>query len=100
MVMSNTWYNFPPLFIVHCCCQVAENFTFTSKTSDTLPLLRCFPLNATKKLLVRIVEYKLEEALFDGTRENVQVGHFFLLSVPFSQQLPRLTSFDFFSFLK
>ena len=44
------------------------------------------------------VEHKLEEASFDGIRD-VQLGRFILLSVPISQQLPRLTSLYVFSFL-
>ena len=74
-VMSNTYYIFSPLFLFHCSSQVATNFTFTSDTS--LTLLKCFPSNGTKKLLVKIVEHKL--------------GRFILLSVPISQQLLRLT---------
>ena len=74
-VMSNSCYIFSPLFLFYCSSQVATNFTFTSDTS--LMLLKCFPSNGTKKLLVEIVEHKL--------------GRFILLSVPISQQLLRLT---------
>ena len=52
-----------------------------------------------KKTLVKIVEHKLEEAFFDGTRD-IQLGRFILLSVPNSQPLPRLKSLNFFSFLE
>ena len=51
-----------------------------------------------QKSIVKIVEHKLEEAFSDG-RRDVQLGRFFLLSVPISQQLPRLTCLYFFSFL-
>ena len=51
-----------------------------------------------KKSLVKIVENKLKEAFSDGIQE-VQLGRFVLLSVPISQQLPRLTSLSFFRFL-
>ena len=84
-VMSNTCYMFSPLFFFHCSSQVATNSTFTSETSFMLLLLKCLPSNGTKKLLVKIVEHKL--------------GRFILLSVPIFQQLPRLTSLYFFSFL-
>ena len=43
-----------------------------------------------KNSLVKIVEHKLEEAFFDSIRD-VQLGRFILLSVPISQQHPRLT---------
>ena len=43
-----------------------------------------------KKSLVKIVEHKLEEA-FSESKRDVQLGRFILLSVPISQQLPRLT---------
>ena len=98
-VMSHTCYIFSPFFLFHCFRQVATNFTLTSETSVTLLFLRCLPSNAKKKLIVKIVEHKLG-AFFDGLRRYVQLGHFILLSVPISQQLPRLTSFYFFSFLK
>ena len=97
-VMSNTCYIFSPLFLFHCFSQVATNFTFTSKTSLILPLLKCLPSNATKKSFVKIVEHKLKKAFPDGI-QDVQLGRFFLLSAPIFQQLPRLTWFSFFSFL-
>ena len=97
-VRSITCYLFSPLFLFHCFNQVATIFTFISETSLILLLLKCLPSNATKKSLVKIVEHKLEEAFSDGIR-NVQLGRFILLSVPISQQLLRLTSLSFFSFL-
>ena len=51
-----------------------------------------------KKSLLKIVDRKLEEAFSYGIRD-IQLGRFILLSVPISQQLPRLTSLYFFSFL-
>ena len=42
-------------------------------------------------------EHKLEEAFSDGIRD-VQLGRSILLSVPISQQLPRLIALYFFSF--
>ena len=80
-----------------CFSQVATNFTFTSETSILL-LLKCLPSNATKKSLLKILEHKLGKAFSDGIRD-VQLGRFILLSVSISQQLPRLTSLSFFSFL-
>ena len=57
-------------------------------------------LKRREKIIVKIVELKLEEAIFDGLRRDIQLGHFILLTVPNSQQLPILTSLYFFSFLK
>ena len=88
--MSNTCYIFSPLFLFHCFTQVATNFTFIPETSLILRLLKFLPSNTTKKPLLKIVEHKLEEAFSDSIRE-VQLGRFNLLSVPISQQLPRLT---------
>ena len=51
-----------------------------------------------KKSLRKIVEHELEKAFSDGIRD-VQLGRFILLSVSISQQLARLTSLSFFSFL-
>ena len=96
--MSNTCYLFSPLFLFHCSNQVATNLTFTSENFLILLLLKCLPPNATKKSVVKIVEHNLEEAFSDGV-QNVQLGRFILLSVPISQQLSRLTSLYFFSFL-
>ena len=98
--MSNICYIFSPLFLFLCFGQVATNFTFTSETSHKLRLLKWLPPNATKKLLVKIVEHKPEEAFSDSIRGHVQLGRFILLSVPIYQQLPRLTSLSLFSFLK
>ena len=73
---------------------------FTWEISVKLLLLKRLPSNATKNLLVRIVEHQLEEAFSDSIRGDVQLGRFILLSVPISQQPPRLTSLYFFSFPK
>ena len=62
-----------------------------------LLLLKCLPSIATKKLLVKIVEHKLEEATSDGIRD-FQLGRFLLLKVPISQQVPKLTSLYLFNF--
>ena len=96
--MSNTCYIFSPFFLFHCFSQVATSFALTSETSLILLLHKCFPSDAMKKSLVKIVDHKLEEAISDGKRD-VQLGRFILLNVPTSQQLPRLTSLSFFSFL-
>ena len=96
--MNNTCYILSPLFLFHCFSQVATNFTFTSETSLILLLLKCLRSHATKKSLVKIVEHKLEETFSDSIRD-VQLGRFILLSVPISEQFPRLTSLSFFSFL-
>ena len=96
--MSKTCYIFSPLFLFHCFSHVATNFTFTLATSLILLLRNCLPPQATKKSLVKILEHKAEETFSDGVRD-IQLGRFILLSVPISQQLPRLTSLYFFSFL-
>ena len=53
----------------------------------------CSLKRKTKNLLVKIVEHKLEEALSDSIRGDAQLGSFILLSIPISQQHPRLISF-------
>ena len=99
-VMSNTCYIFSPWFLFLCSSQSATILTFTSETSLLLLLLKCLPSNPTKKLLVKTVEHKLEETFSDSMRRDVQLGHFILLSVLISQQLPKLTSPYFFGLLK
>ena len=74
--MSNTCYIFLPLFLFHCFSEVATNFTVTSQTSVILLLFKSFPSNETKNLLVKIVKHKLDQAIFDGIRGNVQLEHF------------------------
>ena len=59
------------------------NFSYTTITQMST-------VKRNKKSLVKIVEHKLEEAFFDSIRD-VQLGRFILLSVPISQQHPRLT---------
>ena len=87
--MSNTCYIFLPLFLFHCFSQVATNLRLFQKL-----LLYYYYSNVFRqkqqKSLVKIVGHKLEEALSDTIRD-VQLGRFILLSVPISQQLPRLT---------
>ena len=56
------------------------------------------PVKRNEKSLVKIVEHKLEET-FSDVIWGVHLGRFILLSVPISQQLSRLTSLYFFSFL-
>ena len=98
-VMNSTCFIFSLLFLFHWCSQVVTNFTFSSESYVILLLLKCFASNATKKSLVKNVEHKLEET-FSDVVWDVHLGRFFLLNVPISQQLPRLTSLYFFSFLK
>ena len=62
-------------------------------------LLKILPVDAEKSLLVNNVELKLAESFSDSLRD-VQLGRFILVSVPISQQLPRLACLYFFSFLK
>ena len=57
------------------------------------------PVKRNEKSLVKSVEHKLEET-FSDVIWDVHLGRFILLNVPISQQLPRLTSLYFFSFLK
>ena len=59
-----------------------------------------FSLKRKEEIIVKFMDHKLEEALFDGIRKDIQRGHFVLLNVFFSQLLPRLTSVYFFIFLK
>ena len=82
----------------HCFSQVVTKSTFTSENSYILLLLKRLQPNETEKTVVKNVEHKIEEAFSDSIR-NVQLGGFILVSVPISQQLPRLTSLYFFSFL-
>ena len=98
-VMSSICYIFSPLFLFHWFSQVVTNFTLISETSVILLLLKILPADEEKSLLVKNVEHKLVEAFSDSLRGDVQLGRFILLSVPISQQLPRLASFYFFSFL-
>ena len=98
--MSSTCYIFSPLSLLHWFSPVVTNFTFTSETYVILLLFKFLPSYAAKKLLVMNVEHKVESAFFDSIRGDVQLGRFVLLSVPTSQQFPRLTSFYFFTFLK
>ena len=96
--MNSTCYIFSPLFLFHWFSQDVTNFTFTPETYVILLILKRFPSNATKKSLVKIVEHKLEEAVSDVVWD-VTLGRFILLSVPVSQQLPRLTLLYSFNFL-
>ena len=98
--MSSTCYNFSPLFLLHWFSRVIEKFTFTSETYVILLFFKFLPSNLAKKLLVKNVEHKKEQAFFDSIKGDVQMGRFFVLSVPISQQLPRLTSLYSFTFLK
>ena len=93
--MSKTCYIFSPLFLFLCFSQVATTFTFTSETSLILLKIKCLASNATKNILVRIVEHKLEQAVSESIRGDVQLERFILLIVQISQQLPRLTSLVF-----
>ena len=56
------------------------------------------PVKRNEKSLVKNAEHKLEETISDVIWD-VHLGRFILLSVPISQQLSRLTSLYFFSFL-
>ena len=97
-VMSSFCYIFSLLFLFHWISPLVANSTFSSETSVILLLLKFLPSNAAKKLLVKKVERKLEQAFSDGLRGDVQLKCFTLLSVPNSQQLHRLTALYFFSF--
>ena len=57
-------------------------------------------LKRIEKKFKKNVEHNLEEAFSDSTRGDVQQGRIILLSVPISQQFPRLTSPYFYGFLK
>ena len=98
--MSNTISIFSPLFLLQWFNQVITQFSFTSETYFILLLFKFLPSNAAKKLLVKNVEHKVEKAFFDSIRGDIQLGRFISLSVPISQQLPRLSSLYFFTYLK
>ena len=85
----NTCYIFPQLFNFHCFSRVATNFTFTSETFFRLLLLKFLPSNSKKKVSVKKVERKLEEAFIDGTRWVVQLGHFFYSVSQFLKKTPQ-----------
>ena len=57
-------------------------------------------LKRNEKITRKNVEHKLEEAFSDSIRADVQRRRFILLHFPISQQLPGLTSLNFFSFPK
>ena len=98
--MSSTCYIFSPLFLFHWFSHVVTNFTLISETSVILLLLlKFFPSATEKNLLVKNVEHKLVEAFSDSIRGDISLGRIILLCVPISQQLPRLASLYFFSFL-
>ena len=101
LIKSNESHSLPISAIIFflCFCQVATNFTFNSETSPMLLLLKCLPSSATKKLLVKNAEHRLEEAFSDSLRGDVGLGCFILLSAGISKELPKLTYLYFFSFL-
>ena len=72
--MSSTCYIFSPLIVLHWFSQVVTKITFTSDTY-VIPLLTKFlPSKAAKKLLVKNVEHKIEQAsFFDSKRGDVQL---------------------------
>ena len=55
-------------------------------------------LKRNEKIILKIVEHKLEEAFSDSLRGDIQRRRFILLNFPISQQLLRLTSLYFFIF--
>ena len=96
-VMSNTCYIFSPLFFLllqSSCYKLYVYFRNFSYTTIT----QMYSIRRKKKSLVKNVEHKLENAFSDGIRD-VQLGRFILFCVPISQQLARLTSLSFLSFL-
>ena len=97
-VKSSTCYICSPIFLFHWFSQFVTNFTFTSEAPVILILLKLLPSKPLKKRLVKNVEHKLEEA-FSDVIWDVHLGRFILPSVPISQQLPRLNSLYFFTFL-
>ena len=97
-VVSSTCYIFLPLFLFHWFSEVVKTFTLISETSVIL-LRKLLPSDAEKNYLVKNEEHNLLEAFSDLLRRDVQLGRFILLSDPISQQLPRLASLYFLSFL-
>ena len=100
IIMSNTTQIFSILLLFHCSRQVVTNCTLISETSVIPLLLKTLPLNATEKLIVKFVKHKPYEAFFNRIWREIQLGRFFSLTIPFSQQLPRLTSLYPFEFLR
>ena len=97
--MSSTCYIFLPFFCIGSV-KLLQNLRLLQKTFVILLLFKFLPSNAAKKLLVENEKRKVESVFFDGIRGDVQLGRFILLSFSISQQLPRLTSLYFFTFLK
>ena len=85
-------------FLFHWFSQVVTNFTFNLEPSVRLLILKCLPFNATKKLLVKIVEHKLESAFFDGIKTDVQLGASFCSVSQFVMYFPDLPVFTSFVF--
>ena len=97
--MSSTCYIFSPFFLFHWFSQFVTNFTLISETSAVL-LIKFLPSDAEKNSPVKNLERKPKQSFSDSLPEDVQLGRFILLSVPISQQLPKLASLYFFSSLK
>ena len=97
--MKNTCYIFLSIFfplLQSGCCKLYVYFRNFCSTTDT----KLSSSKPNKKLLEKIVKANLQEVLYDGVRKSVQLEHFNLLSVPVSQQLPRLIFPYFFRILK
>ena len=73
-VMSRTCYIYSPLFLLHWFSQIVTNFTFTSETYIILLLFKLLTSNAAKKLLVKNVEHKVEQAFFWKHRRRCSTG--------------------------
>ena len=85
--------NFSPLFLLHCYCQVAANFTFNSHYFVKLPFWNAF-VNPKRKNYMWNVWYpvpKLQKTILYVTRRDVQLEHCIVPNVPISPQNPKIT---------
>ena len=99
-VMSDTCYILSPLFFIFASVKLLQTLRLLQNFLLYYYYSNVFPQKQRKKLLMKIVEHKLEEAVSNSIRGDVQLGRLILLNVPISRQFPRLTSLHFFSFLK
>ena len=74
---------------MHCYSQVATIFAFVSEYSVKFLLPICLPSVATKKLLVKFLVPTLQKIILFVTRKAVQLGYWFVPSVPISPKHPK-----------
>ena len=77
-----------PLFLLHCYSQVAKIVTLILRFFYLLQ--KRLPIYEKKKLLVKIVEPKLQEKTFLVTKTKAQLERYIAPSVPTFQHYPRM----------